>query len=452
LDGASLLVTGGVSVTWDAIQGADWRPAALVVALGSVVVLCLLNLLGGYRFQQLKRTSGAVVPALLAWWLGMATLVALLWAIGLASPEMRRWLAVWAVSSLVPLVVIRLLARILVARWAAAGRLARIVAVVGAGPIGQRLLRHLNAHADPSVQIFGVYDDQVSRLPGLCMGHPIVGTVDDLIRDVRTARIDEIVVALPLAAAGRLAAIMNKLRRVPVDVHLCPDQFGFQLGACGISRLGELTLLTGIERPLSDWSWLAKELEDRLLAACILTLISPLMLAIAVGIKLESPGPVFFKQNRYGYNNRLIQVYKFRSMYHHARDENASKLTSRNDPRVTRFGAFLRRTSLDELPQFINVLTGEMSIVGPRPHALAAKAGGLLYQDAVLEYDARHCVKPGITGWAQVNGWRGETETITQIRKRVEHDLYYIENRSILLDLKIILRTLRVGFSGEHAY
>ena len=155
------------------------------------------------------------------------------------------------------------------------------------------------------------------------------------------------------------------------------------------------------------------------------------MLAIAMLIKLDSPGPVLFRQKRYGFNNQLIEVFKFRTMYTHMTDHNAEQLTRRNDPRITRLGAFLRRTSLDELPQFLNVLRGEMSIVGPRPHALSAKAGALLYQDAVKYYDARHRVKPGITGWAQVNGWRGETDTVEQIRKRVEHDLYYIEHWSI---------------------
>jgi len=168
--------------------------------------------------------------------------------------------------------------------------------------------------------------------------------------------------------------------------------------------------------------------------------------------RLDSPGPALFRQRRVGYRGREFTLFKFRSMYTHMTDHNAAQLTRRNDPRITRLGAFLRRTSLDELPQFINVVRGEMSIVGPRPHALSAKAGTLLYQEAVKYYDARHRVKPGITGWAQVNGWRGETDTVEQIRKRVEHDLYYIEHWSILLDLKIIVRTIVGGFTGTHAF
>lgn len=181
-------------------------------------------------------------------------------------------------------------------------------------------------------------------------------------------------------------------------------------------------------------------------------MITPLLAAIAALIRLDSPGPVLFRQKRHGLNNELIEVLKFRTMYHHASDPNAAQLTRRNDPRVTRIGAFLRRTSLDELPQFINVLRGEMSVVGPRPHAVSAKAGGLLYADAVRNYNWRHRMKPGITGWAQVSGWRGETERVEQIQKRVEHDIYYIENWSVLMDLQIILSTILGGFAGKNAY
>ena len=173
---------------------------------------------------------------------------------------------------------------------------------------------------------------------------------------------------------------------------------------------------------------------------------------IAAAIKLDSPGPVLFRQRRYGLNNEMIEVFKFRTMRADATDRNAERLTARNDPRVTRVGAFLRRTSLDELPQFLNVLRGDMSVVGPRPHATAAKAGGLLYPEAVRGYHARHRVKPGITGWAQVNGWRGETETVEQIARRVECDLYYIEHWTVAFDLWIVLRTVFGGFAGRNAY
>jgi Undecaprenyl-phosphate glucose phosphotransferase len=259
-------------------------------------------------------------------------------------------------------------------------------------------------------------------------------------------------VALPPSADHAVASTLRKLSLVPVDVRLCPGEFTLRLGAVQASHMGGLTLLNVIDHPLRDWRWIVKAIEDRILGFVILSAISPLMLAIALLIRLDSPGPVLFRQKRYGFNNELIDVLKFRTMYQQMSDANAEQLTQRNDPRITRVGAWLRRTSLDELPQFLNVLRGEMSIVGPRPHALAAKAGSLLYPEAVKHYDARHRVKPGITGWAQVNGWRGETDTVEQIRKRVEHDLYYIENWSLAFDLRIILRTILGGFTGRNAF
>ena len=195
-------------------------------------------------------------------------------------------------------------------------------------------------------------------------------------------------------------------------------------------------LLQVFSRPLADWRLVMKDIEDRGLALLLLILFGPLLLLISVLIKLDSRGPVFFRQARYGFNHQLINVLKFRTMYTHLEDRAAAQLATRNDPRVTRIGRFLRRSSLDELPQLINVLRGDMSIVGPRPHALSARAADRLYEEVVEEYAARHRVKPGITGWAQVNGWRGETDTYDKIKKRVEYDLYYIENWSLVLDIK----------------
>ena len=202
--------------------------------------------------------------------------------------------------------------------------------------------------------------------------------------------------------------------------------------------------------PFKGWSPLIKRIEDLVLASLALLLLSPLMLGVALAIKLDSPGPVLFRQKRYGYNNRLIEVYKFRSMYHQMADAHAERQTTKGDSRVTRVGAFIRRTSLDELPQLLNVLLGSMSMVGPRPHATATKAAGILFEEAVETYSARHRVKPGITGWAQINGYRGETDTLEKIEKRVEFDLEYIENWSVWFDLYILFRTLpAVAFSKE---
>ena len=211
-------------------------------------------------------------------------------------------------------------------------------------------------------------------------------------------------------------------------------------------------MLDVFDRPIADWDVVMKSMFDRVIGTLALLALSPVMLLTALAIKLDSRGPVLFKQKRYGFNNELIEVYKFRSMYVEQSDATAAKLVTKGDPRVTRVGRFIRKTSLDELPQLFNVIKGELSLVGPRPHALQAKAADRLYQDVVDGYFARHRVKPGITGWAQINGWRGEIDNEEKIQKRVEHDLYYIDNWSVLLDLYILFKTPFALLGGENAY
>jgi exopolysaccharide biosynthesis polyprenyl glycosylphosphotransferase len=207
------------------------------------------------------------------------------------------------------------------------------------------------------------------------------------------------------------------------------------------SYVGEVPVFDMADRPISDWNLVFKWLFDKLVAVTALILLSPVMIATAIAIKLESKGPVFFRQKRHGFNNQLIDMWKFRSMRTDMLDANAVRLVTKDDPRVTKVGKFIRKTSIDELPQLFNVLLGELSIVGPRPHALAAKADNQLYYDAVEGYFARHRVKPGMTGWAQIHGWRGETDTVDKIMQRVKCDLYYIENWSLWLDVKIVAMT-----------
>jgi Undecaprenyl-phosphate glucose phosphotransferase len=450
LDVVALLGAGVAAMHWDA-DIVDWHLAGLVVLLGTVLAVNFLHLFGAYRFDGFARIESAVGRVLVGWLCAFGVLFLATRLFEPVSAADGPWAAAWFSAAFAAMGSTRFALWHRMQAWSRAGRLGERVAIVGAGPIAQRLLRSLAARS-ASLRVVGVYDDEAANLPRACMGYPIRGTVDDLVTEAREQHIDSVIVALPLAQDRALVETLNRLCLVPVHVRLCPDAFGLRLGQMQVSHLAGHTFLNVVERPLCGWHSVAKEIEDRVLGALILTMIAPLMLAIALMIKLDSPGPVLFRQKRYGFNNQLIEVFKFRSMYTHMTDANAEQLTRRNDPRITRLGAFLRRTSLDELPQFLNVVRGEMSIVGPRPHALAAKAGPLLYQEAVRYYDARHRVKPGITGWAQVNGWRGETDTVEQIRKRVEHDLYYIENWSILLDLKIIARTVLGGFTGQQAF
>ncbi|HHI81968.1 MAG TPA: exopolysaccharide biosynthesis polyprenyl glycosylphosphotransferase, partial [Rhizobiales bacterium] len=218
------------------------------------------------------------------------------------------------------------------------------------------------------------------------------------------------------------------------------------------SNLGNLPLLAVFDRPLSGWKWFLKDAMDRVLAALMIVVFAPVMAAVAIAIRLESKGPVIFRQKRYGFNNELVEVFKFRSMYTDMCDANASRLVTRTDPRVTRVGRFIRKTSLDELPQLFNVLTGQLSLVGPRPHATQAKAANELYDQVVDGYFARHKVKPGITGWAQINGWRGETDTREKIENRVKYDLEYIDHASLLFDLMILIKTPFALLRGGNAY
>jgi len=450
-DGGAILGAGAGAMYWDK-SSIDWRLEGLVVLLGTVLGVNFLHLVGAQRFAQLSHLDSALGRVFLGWLLTLAALFAATLAIEPVTAADGSWIGLWFAGGMALLAASRLVLHRKMQYWGREGRLGKRVAIVGAGSVAQHLLRSLNGMPSTDLRIVGVYDDEVAHSQRRCMGHEILGGVDNLVRDVREHGIDTVIVALPMSADHLLAETLNKLSLVPVDVRLCPDCFGLRLGTVAVSHLGGHTFLNVIDRPLRDWKSIAKNAEDRLVAAAILALITPLLLAIAIFIKLDSPGPVLFRQKRYGFNNRLIEVWKFRTMYQDMADASAQQLTRRNDPRITRVGAFLRRTSLDELPQFINVLRGDMSVVGPRPHATAAKAGALLYQEAVKHYDARHRVKPGITGWAQVNGWRGETDTIEQIRKRVEHDLYYIEHWSIAFDLKIILRTAIGGFVGRNAF
>ena len=239
---------------------------------------------------------------------------------------------------------------------------------------------------------------------------------------------------------------------LPLDIRLSAHSNQLRFRPRTYSYIGNVPFIDVTDKPIADWDHVKKWRFDKIAASVALILFAPLMAAIALLIKLDSKGPVLFRQKRQGFNNELIDVYKFRSMYVDHADVDASKLVTKDDPRVTRVGRFLRKTSLDELPQFFNVLKGDLSLVGPRPHALKAKAENKLYSDVVDGYFARHRVKPGVTGWAQMSGWRGETDTEEKIQRRVEHDLYYIENWSVTFDLYICLMTPFALLRGKNAY
>jgi Undecaprenyl-phosphate glucose phosphotransferase len=337
-------------------------------------------------------------------------------------------------------------------RWARRGYFARNVVVVGAGDPGERLLARLRMSADEQVAVIGVFDDRLTRIPQSVGGYDVLGTIDDLLTFAGQVTIDEVIVALPLMAEQRLKSIFDTLKMLPVDLRLSAETLTAAFPVRGISYLADVPILEIVDRPLKHWSAVIKWIEDKALGGLMFLMLAPAMAIIALLIRLDSPGPVFFVQERFGLSNRPVRVLKFRTMYVDKGDPSGAQRTLRDDPRVTRIGRVLRSLSLDELPQLINVLRGDMSLVGPRPHAIAMKAGDRFYYDAVKEYLHRHRVKPGITGWAQIHGLRGEIDTIEKARLRVVYDLEYIDRWSIWLDLKILLKTFRIFLLRENAY
>ena len=413
------------------------------------ITTTLFGTLGGTLiFEQFKVYGSDIIffrwlrvnRVLTAWCCTFAMLLAVAFALKTTGMFSRGWAVTWFASVAVLLPAGRLVMRSRLDRLMAEGRLAERVVIVGAGEHGQRLVKHLDLEARDTVRILGLIDDRATRI-AVAGPHKILGGTDRLLELIRQDEVDRVFIALPWSAEFRVRELIYKLAVAPVHISLCPDLIGFNFTDRPFIHVAGLPMLQVFDRPMSGWSHVIKAVEDRVLAAAMLFLLAPLLTVIGLAIRLDSPGPVFFRQRRYGFNNKLIEVWKFRTMHTHMTDHDASVQTRRDDPRVTRVGRLLRKTSLDELPQLFNVLLGSMSIVGPRPHAVSTKAEGRLFEEVVERYAARHRVKPGITGWAQVNGWRGETDTVEKIQKRVEYDLYYIDNWSVWLDFVIILRT-----------
>ncbi len=367
----------------------------------------------------------------------------------------RLWLSAFFIFGLAALVAGRLLLRTLVRHWARQGRLDRRTIVVGSDQNGEKLIEALKVQDDSDIDVLGVFDDRNdNRALETCAGSPKLGKVDDIVEFARRTRVDLVLFALPISAESRILEMLKKLWVLPVDIRLSAHTNKLRFRPRSYSYLGKIPTLNVFEAPITDWDMVIKWMFDHFVGGIILMLAAPVMALIALAVKLDSPGPVLFRQKRFGFNNERVDVFKFRSLYHDQADPLASKVVTKNDSRVTRVGRFIRKTSLDELPQLFNVVfKSNLSLVGPRPHAVQGKLQSRLFDEAVDGYFARHRVKPGITGWAQINGWRGEIDSEEKIQKRVEFDLYYIENWSALFDLYILLKTpLALMTKSENAY
>lgn len=378
-------------------------------------------------------------------------LASVLWLFGYLSGYLyyfpQSMLMTWIAGTPLAVAAAHLLLRHTLPRVIASAENRRNVVIAGVNDIGLQLARQFADNPYLGTRVVGFFDDRdADRLPSSSL--PLLGQMPELAAFVKRHHIDAIYLALPMATQPRILDLLDNLKDTTASIYFVPDIFVTDLIQGRVDSVGGMPVVAVCETPFTGLNGMFKRLADIMLALVILALLSPLLLAVATGVKLSSPGPIVFKQRRYGLDGREIVVYKFRSMTT-CDDGAVVKQASRNDQRITPFGAFIRRTSLDELPQFFNVLQGRMSIVGPRPHAVAHNE---TYRKLIKGYMIRHKVKPGITGWAQVNGYRGETETVDKMQKRIDYDLEYLRNWSLKLDFWIIVKTALLVVRDRNAF
>lgn len=411
-----------------------------------VALQYMLRSLDLYRFDTINQPIRSVTMAVFAWSVAMGPLI--LQTKDLPEQEARLWVVTWSAVGVVAIGLLRTFAALAGAHLHRAGRLGHSVCIIGTGSEARSSALELRRQC-VGVFLLGYFSPVAEKAE---QAEPqYLGDLTELAGFLTSQRVDEILVA----TGHDLARLIDSVRCLPVRVSLLPCALGMTRSWVlrGDDNLGKTPLFRVNVRPLEGWRWALKDTQDRLLALLLLLLLGPLLLVIAAAIRLSSPGPAIFRQIREGYAGRTFRIFKFRTM--HAADCIATASlpsATRDDPRIFPLGALLRRTSLDELPQLLNVLLGDMWLVGPRPHSPLSKAAGKYFTDAVALYRSRYRVKPGMTGWAQVNGWRGSIDTIEQIEQRILHDLYYIENWSLLLDLHILIRTGWSGFVHQNAY
>jgi len=447
-------VSSGLLIFWIYVVDAPEKLTLYVtaIALYSLLMVQSFHMAGLYRFGRILAPHREIANIAGICLILTLVLTACVFALKISAEFSRVWAFGWLFANVAGIVAARFALHRGVSRLSEQGRIGRKILIYGGGKQGTQLIQHIDQLNEPWNRIVGVFDDRTDRVETNLEGYPLIGDANDLLTWCRENHADEVLIALPWSAQERILAILHLLAVLPVNVRLSPEFIGADLLRRRTTNRFSVPMLSVLEKPVSGWGAITKKILDYTVALIMLVVASPLILVVMLAIKLDTPGPIFFRQKRYGFNNQLIEVYKFRSMRADQTDHDAEKITSKNDPRITRVGAFIRRFSIDELPQIFNVLAGDMSVVGPRPHALKAKAGDVLYEDVVDRYAVRHKVKPGITGWAQVNGWRGDTQEEACLIGRLEHDLYYIDNWSILFDLNIILRTIVVVLHGENSH
>lgn len=427
----------------------ELKPDTLVLLFVSIIGFNLVaEALDLYRSWRTQSTTALIKFTSITWTLTSVLIIGFAYMFPEVSNQDESITLLWIAATYPALCAWRIIFREVLFSVRKRGRNSRTAAVIGATASGYNLAVQIMENEHLGITLKGIYDDRApTRLPHEFQNQ-VSGRIEDVITAARNGDVDYIYVAMPMSAEDRIMDILNRCSDTTCSVYIIPNFFIYNLLNARWQTVGSVQTLSVFDTPFQGASNVLKRVEDLVIGSMILTLIALPMIAIAIGVKMTSKGPVIFKQKRYGLDGKQIKVYKFRSMT--AQDNGTQvKQATKNDARITPFGCFLRRTSLDELPQFINVLQGRMSIVGPRPHAVAHNEE---YRKLIEGYMLRHKVKPGITGWAQINGFRGETETVNKMVKRVEYDLDYIHRWSVWLDIKIIIATVFKGFMDKNAY
>jgi Undecaprenyl-phosphate glucose phosphotransferase len=431
------------------ILGTD-QPISRYVLSAGLITAVVFDRAGMYSAATL-RSAALSTHAAIKGCLFLCTVTVL---VGFGSKSLsdvpRGWVLCWLGAGIVSLIGLRIMAARGIRLLETKNVIRETIAIVGAGPLADRLASWLKTRNGVPVEVLGVFDDRTTRLHE-AKEQPC-GSLDELLRLSRECHIDRIIVTLPWTAENRLLKIIRKLKEIPTYISLCPDQAAFALAEHAGMGWHHVPMLQVASRPLPRWDYLIKRVEDIVIGGALLIMTAPVTLALMIAIKLDSRGPILFKQRRHGFHNQEIFIYKFRSMYWEQSDHTGARQTTRDDKRITRLGRFMRSTSLDELPQLLNVLAGTMSLVGPRPHPVGMRTRDLLCDEIVENYTHRHRVKPGITGLAQIKGYRGATEHPEHLLTRVKYDLQYIDHWSLWLDLKILWITIFKVATDSAAY
>jgi Undecaprenyl-phosphate glucose phosphotransferase len=423
------------------------------ILIGSLLAVFLIQAADAYQVPALRTPMRTLKRALIAWCATIAIMAVAAFFLKIGEEFSRLWIAGWFLFGCAFLFVSRQFTAFAIKRWARDGTMERRAVIVGGGETAKTLIRQIEQQPNNDIRICGLFDDRdEARSPSMVAGYPKLGNTTDLVDFARRARIDMLIIALPITAEARVLQLLKRLWVLPLDIRLAAHTNKLRFRPRSYSYVGDVPMLDIFDRPIRDWDSVAKRIFDICFSLGALLVLWPVMLGAAIAVKTTSKGPILFKQKRHGFNNEEVEVFKFRSMYTEMSDPTALLAVTKNDPRVTPVGRFIRRTSIDELPQLFNVLKGNLSLVGPRPHAVMAQTRDRLFVEVVDGYFARHRVKPGVTGWAQINGWRGEIDSDEKIKQRTAYDLYYIENWSLFLDLKILFLTPLRLLNTENAY